>query len=63
MMVNIPGLLSLLTQKNARTKMKTVTGIAAIVRYDSMLPVPCTTTRNRTVKAKKKKKSNFNRER
>jgi hypothetical protein len=57
----IPNLSSRRVQKAAMKRIRTVTGMAAIVRPNSAPANPVTTTRNCTVKPRKKKKSNFNR--
>ena len=55
----MPNLFSRRVQKAAMKRIRTVTGIAAIVRPNSAPASPVTTTRNWTVKPRKKKKSNF----
>jgi len=59
--VTIPNLSSRRVQNAARKRIRTVTGIAAIVRANSPFANPVTITRNCTVKPRKKKKSNFRR--
>lgn len=55
----IPTLFSCLAQYAARKSKTIVTGIAAIVSRNSKSVVSLTTTKNWTVKARKKKKSNL----
>lgn len=61
MVTIIPNLFSRRVQKAAMKRIRTVTGMAAIVRPNSAPANPVTMTRNWTVKPRKKKKSNFSR--
>lgn len=61
MTIIIPIELSRLTKIAAQTRMRIVTGMAAVVRPNSTSVLFVTMTRNWTVKPRKKKKSNFSR--